>query len=87
MVNVCNDIKELKLIVRCVLVATVESLTIKELWKKTLNVLGGPHVVQLQVFGYDTVFDFLKSIPDVVQVHLILLEKFYLQNIINLKIL
>lgn len=76
MVNICDDISELKLIVRCVLVATFESLTIEELWKKVLNVFGGPYAVQLQLFGYDTVIDFLKSIPDVVQVYLILLDTF-----------
>lgn len=71
---ICEDASELKIIVRCVVVACKEALTIDELWKKVLHVLGGPHCVQLSLFGYDTVFDYLKSIPDVVQVHLILLK-------------
>lgn len=63
-----DDMNELKIIVRCTLVACIEPLTINELWKKVEHIIGGPHCVQLQLFGYDTVFDFLKDIPDVVQV-------------------
>lgn len=72
MVNyLCDDLSELKIIVRCVLVASIDALTIEELWKRVMYILGGPHVVQLQLFGYDTVLDFLKNIPDVVQVHIV----------------
>lgn len=68
MVVVCDDLKELKIIVRCVLVASIEPLTIDELWKKVIFIFGGPQCVQLKLFGYDTVFDFLQSIPDTCQV-------------------
>lgn len=66
---VCDDANELKIVVRCVVVACKEALTVDELWKKLTHVFGGPHCVQLNIFGYDTFFDYLKSIPDVVQVH------------------
>jgi len=69
--KLCDDLSELKTIVRCVLVATIDALTIDELWKKVTHMLGGPHVIQLELFGYDTVLDFLKNIPDVVQVHIL----------------
>lgn len=68
MVVVCNDFNELKIIVRCTLVASIEALTVEELWKKVTFVFGGPHCVQLKLFGYDTVLDFLNSIPDILQV-------------------
>jgi hypothetical protein len=68
MAYVCQDLYELKLVVRCAIVATLDALTIEELWKKVIYVFGGPSHINLNVFGYDTFFDFLKSIPDVVQV-------------------
>ncbi|XP_025414906.1 uncharacterized protein LOC112686707 [Sipha flava] len=67
MAYVCQDLYELKLVVRCAIVATLDALTIEELWKKVIYVFGGPSHINLNVFGYDTFFDFLKSIPDVVQ--------------------
>lgn len=82
MAHVCHDLNELKLVVRCAIVATLDALTIEELWEKVIYVFGGPSHVNLNVFGYDTVFDFLKSIPDVVQVKLIFdINLFILINI------
>lgn len=70
--HVCNDLSELKLVVRCAVVATLDALTIEELWKKVIYVFGGPSHVRLDIFGYNSVFDFFKSIPDIVQVKLML---------------
>lgn len=64
---VCDDLTELKIVVRSVIVACQESLTIEELWKRVIYVFGGPQQLQLKMFGYETPFDFLKSIPDIVQ--------------------
>ncbi|XP_022182347.1 uncharacterized protein LOC111042113 [Myzus persicae] len=64
---VCQSLMELKIVVRSVLVACKNCLTVEELWKRTIYVFGGPQQLQLKLFGYDTPFDFLKSIPDVVQ--------------------
>lgn len=58
---------ELKIVVRSVIVACKNQLTIDELWKRVIYVFGGPQQVQLKLFGYDTPFDFLKCIPDIVQ--------------------
>lgn len=68
MVIVCDDLSEIKIIIRCTLVACIEPLTINELWEKVIYILGGPQCVQLKMFGYDTVFDFLQSLPDTCQV-------------------
>ncbi|XP_050525426.1 uncharacterized protein LOC126896564 [Daktulosphaira vitifoliae] len=67
MVKICDDLNELKLIVRCVLVATLEALTIEELWKKVTYLFGGPYSVKLDLFGFNSVHDFLKSIPDIAE--------------------
>jgi len=59
---------ELKIVVRSVIVACRNQLTVDELWKKTIHVFEGQQLqVQLKLFDYDTPLDFLKSIPDVVQ--------------------
>jgi len=58
---------ELKIVVRSIIVACKNQLTIDELWKRTNYVFGGPQQVQLKLFGYDTPLDFLKSVPDIVQ--------------------
>lgn len=64
---VCQSLMELKIVVRSVLVACKNQLTVDELWKRTIYVFGGPQQLQLKLFGYDTPYDFLKSIPDIVQ--------------------
>lgn len=64
----CKDLAEVKIVVRSILVSCSDALTVSELWKRTINVFGGHSCIQLNVFGYETPFDFLKSIPDVVQV-------------------
>ncbi|CAH1731848.1 unnamed protein product [Aphis gossypii] len=63
----CPNLSELKLVVRSVLVACQNSLTVEELWKKITYIFGGPQKLQIQIIGYNTHFDFLKTIPDVVQ--------------------
>ncbi|XP_060856292.1 uncharacterized protein LOC132934018 [Metopolophium dirhodum] len=63
-----ESLKELKIVVRSVIVACKNQLTVNELWKRTIYEFGRPQLqVQLKLFGYDTPLDFLKSIPDVVQ--------------------
>lgn len=69
MVYTCDNFSELKIVIRCVLVASLEALTIDELWRKVIHVFGGPHCVPLNVFGYNTPYELLQAIPDVVQVH------------------
>jgi len=63
---------EVRIVVRAVIVACLDPLTVEELWKRVIYVFGGPQQLQLKVFGYETPFDFLKSIPDVVQVFIYL---------------
>ncbi|XP_026817471.1 uncharacterized protein LOC113556613 isoform X2 [Rhopalosiphum maidis] len=63
----CQDLTELKIVVRSVLVACQNSLTVEELWKKVTYIFGKPQQLQTQISGYRTPFNFLKSIPDVVQ--------------------
>lgn len=62
-----QSLMELKIVARSVLVACKNQLTVDEFWKRTLYVYGGPQKLQLKMFGYETPFDFLKSIPDIVQ--------------------
>lgn len=64
---VCQSLMELKIVLRSVLVACKNALTIDELWKRTIYVFGGPHQIQLKLFGYETPYDLLKNITDVVQ--------------------
>uniref|UniRef100_A0A2H8TL94 Tudor domain-containing protein 5 n=1 Tax=Melanaphis sacchari TaxID=742174 RepID=A0A2H8TL94_9HEMI len=61
------DLTELKIVIRSVLVACQNPLTVEELWKKVTYMFGGPQKLQIQMHGHMTPFDFLKSIPDVVQ--------------------
>jgi len=67
----CPNLTELKLVVRSVLVACQYSLTVEELWKKITYIFGGPQKLQIQIIGYNTHYEFLKSIPDVVQVFIV----------------
>jgi len=67
----CEDLTELKIVVRSVLVACRNSLTVEELWKKVTYIFGGPQQLQTQISSYRTPFNFLKSIPDVVQVFIV----------------
>lgn len=64
----CPNLAELRLVVRSALVACQNPLTVEELWKKITYIFGGPENLQIQIIGYNTHFEFLKSIPDVVQV-------------------
>lgn len=65
---ICDDFGELKLIIRCVLTATQESLTVEELWPKVIHAFGGgPNCVQLSTFNFLSFDELLKCIPDIVQ--------------------
>lgn len=64
---VCDSLIELKIVVRCVLVSCIEALTIEELWNR-IEIIFGPNNIKLTLFGYNSFFEFLQNIPDVVQV-------------------
>ncbi|XP_050443222.1 uncharacterized protein LOC126847164 [Adelges cooleyi] len=67
MVKPCDDLSELKLVVRCVLTATLDALTIEELWTRVNYVFGGRNKVQLDMFGFYSLLEFFTSVPDIVQ--------------------
>lgn len=64
----CTDLRDLELTIRCSLVASMEALTVEELWNKVNQIYDGPHNIQLELFGYKTFFELLKKTPSVVQV-------------------
>lgn len=66
---ICRDLQNLKITIRSIIVATLEALTVEELWNKVIRIYEGSHNVQLDLFGYKTFFEFLKDISDVAQVH------------------
>jgi len=58
--------------IRGVLVATIHSLTVNELWERIVYVLGEEAALNLtRHFGFQTPFDLFMSIPHVVQVRCI----------------
>ncbi|VVC24370.1 OST-HTH/LOTUS domain,Tudor domain [Cinara cedri] len=63
----CKDLTDLKTVIRSILVATFEAMTVEELLAKVIQMFDGPHNVQFEHFGYDTFFQLLQHIPDVVQ--------------------
>lgn len=66
---ICKDIENLKITIRSILVATMDALTVEELWDKLIKMYDGAHNIQLHLFGYNTFFELLMHIPNVVQVH------------------
>lgn len=83
---VFDDLMELKIVIRCVLVSCIEALTIEELWNK-IEIIFGPNYINLTIFGYNSVFEFLQSIPDVVQVLEILFAKVIYKNFVNVPLI
>jgi len=58
--------------IRGVLVATMYPLTVDELWKRIVYVLGEKEALNLsRHFGFHTPFDLFMNIPHIVQVHCI----------------
>lgn len=66
---VCNDLENLTITIRSILVATMDAMTVEELWNKVVNLFNGEHNIQLNLFGYNTFFELLKHLPNTVQVH------------------
>lgn len=64
----CGDFEDLKIVIRSILVACMEALTVEELWDKLTRMYDGPQSIQTKLFGFDTFFELLKNIPDVVKV-------------------
>lgn len=83
---VLDDLMELKIVIRCVLASCIEALTIEELWNG-IKIIFGPNNIKLTMFGYNSVFEFLQSIPDVVQVLEVLFAKVIHKNFVNVPLI
>jgi len=68
MEKILSNLNELKIIIRCIILAGENTLKVDEVWVQVEQILGEGYINRLKKFGYKTVFDYFKSIPDVVKV-------------------